>query len=57
MDVVHRLLGEWRGLRQGEAVYTAQGMRLAVTLFAEDRAALADALTEATRGEARLERQ
>ena len=57
MDAVHRLLDSWYGLRKGEAIYTAQGMTLAVTLFAEDRTSLANTLTETTRGEARLELQ
>ena len=54
MDAVHRLLDEWRGLRKGEAHYTAAGLQLEVTLFTEDVAALEDALTEVTRGAARL---
>ena len=54
MDVVHRLLDDWRGLRKGEAGYTAQGLRLEITLFAEDGERLARALTEATRGQVTL---
>ena len=52
MDAVHRLLGAWAGLRKGEAAYSAAGLELNVTLYADDETFLADALTEATRGEA-----
>ncbi len=51
LDTVHRLLDAWRGLRKGEPEYTAQGLRLAVTLFAEDEERLARTLTEVTRGQ------
>ena len=54
MDVVHRLLDDWRGLRKGEAGYTTQGLCLAVTFFAEDEERLRGALTEVTRGQAAL---
>jgi len=54
LDAVHRLLDAWAGLRKGEPDYTAEGLRLPVTLFADDEAPLAAALTEATRGEATL---
>lgn len=54
MDAVHRLLDDWQGLVKGEAGYTAAGLELPVTLFATDEGPLADALTEATRGEATL---
>lgn len=54
MDAVHRLLDAWRGLRKGEADYTAQGLRLTVTLFCEDKVRLEDELREVTRGSARL---
>ena len=54
MDAVHRLLNEWRGLRKGEADYTAQGLRLAVTFFAEDEKRLERELTEVTRGQVAL---
>ena len=52
MDAVHRLLDAWTGLRKGEAEYSAAGLELNVTLYAADETSLADALTEATRGEA-----
>ena len=52
MDAVHRLLDAWAGLRKGEAAYSAAGLELNVTLYADDETFLADALTEATRGEA-----
>lgn len=55
MDAVHRTLDDWRGLRKGEAEYTAQGLRLAVTFFAEDEERLRGALTEVTRGQAVLD--
>ncbi len=51
MDAVHRLLDEWRGLRKGEAGYSAEGLRLEVTLFAENKERLERALTEVTRGQ------
>lgn len=51
MDVVHRLLDNWRGLRKGKADYTVRGLRLEVTLFAEDKERLERALTEVTRGQ------
>lgn len=54
MDAVHRTLDAWAGLHKGEAVYTAAGLELSVTLPADDETPLADALTEATRGEALL---
>lgn len=54
MDAVHRLLDEWPGLKKGEAEYSASGLELPVTLFADDEQTLADALTQATRGEAVL---
>ena len=50
LDAVHRLLAGWIGLRKGEPDYTAEGLRLPVTFFADDEAPLADALTEVTRG-------
>lgn len=52
MDAVHRLLAGWPGLHKGEAEYTAAGLELNVTFYAADEMFLADALTEATRGEA-----
>ena len=52
MDAVHRLLDAWAGLRKGEAAYSAAGLELNVTLYADDETFLADALTEATWGEA-----
>lgn len=52
MDAVHRLLDSWAGLHKGEAEYSAAGLELSVTLYAADETFLADALTEATRGEA-----
>ena len=52
MDAVHRLLDGWAGLHKGEAAYSAAGLELNVTLYADDETFLADALTEATRGEA-----
>ena len=55
-DAVYRLLGVWAGVHKGEAAYTAAGLELAVTLFADDEKPLADALTEATRGGAVLKR-
>jgi uncharacterized YigZ family protein len=54
LDAVHRLLDGWTGLRKGEADYTAEGLRLPVTLFAADETPLSVALSEATRGEATL---
>lgn len=54
LDAVHRLLDGWAGLRKGEPGYTEGGLRLPVTFFAEDERALADALSEVTRGEATL---
>jgi len=54
LDAVHRLLDGWAGLRKGEADYTEGGLRLPVTLFADDEGALADALSEVTRGDATL---
>ena len=54
LDAVHRLLDGWAGLRKGDADYTAEGVRLPVTLFADDEAPLSAALTEATRGEGTL---
>lgn len=54
LDAVHRLLDGWTGLRKGEADYTAEGLRLSVTLFAADETPLGVALREATRGEATL---
>lgn len=54
LDAVHRLLDGWVGLRKGDADYTAEGVRLPVTLFADDEAPLSAALTEATRGEGAL---
>ena len=54
LDAVHRLLDGWAGLRKGDADYTAEGVRLPVTLFADDEAPLSAALTEATRGEGAL---
>ena len=52
MDAVHLLLDAWAGLRKGEAAYSAAGLELNVTLYADDETFLADALTEATWGEA-----
>ena len=52
MDPVHRLLDAWPGLHKGGAAYSAAGLELSVTLPADDEPFLADALTEATRGEA-----
>jgi uncharacterized YigZ family protein len=54
LDAVHRLLGGWPGLIKGEPGYTAVGLELRVTLFAEDERALRAALTEVTKGAARL---
>ena len=54
VDTIHRLLDAWVGLRKGEAVYTGAGLELSVILFADDETPLADALTQATRGEALL---
>ena len=54
LDAVHRLLDGWPGLRKGEADYTAEGLSLPVTFFADDETALGDALTETTRGAAAL---
>ncbi len=54
LDAVHRLLDGWPGLRKGEAGYTAQGLSLPVTFFADDETALSGALTETTRGAAAL---
>ncbi len=54
LDAVHRLLDGWAGLHKGEAEYTAEGLQLAVTLFAADERALAEALREVTRGAASL---
>ncbi len=54
LDAVHRLLDGWTGLRKGDADYTAEGLRLPVTFFADDDARLSVALSEATRGEAML---
>ena len=45
-------LDGWAGLHKGEAAYSAAGLELSVTLYADDETPLADALTEATRGEA-----
>ena len=50
LDAVHRLLDGWVGLRKGEPDYTAEGVRLPVTLFADDETPLSDALREVTRG-------
>ncbi len=50
LDAVHRLLDGWAGLRKGEPDYTAEGVRLPVTFFADDEVSLADALREVTRG-------
>ena len=50
LDAVHRLLDGWAGLRKGEPDYTAEGLRLPVTFFADDEAPLSDALREVTRG-------
>ncbi len=57
LDAVHRLLDGWVGLRKGEPDYTAEGLRLSVTLFADDEAPLSDALNEVTRGAASLNRR
>ncbi len=54
LDAVHRLLDGWTGLHKGEAEYTADGLLLGVTFFADDEAPLTDALTEVTRGAATL---
>lgn len=54
LDAVHRLLDGWPGLSKGEPDYTAAGLELPVTLFAEDEGALREALTQATRGAAGL---
>ncbi len=54
LGAVHRLLDGWAGLLKGNANYTAEGVRLPVTLFADDEAPLSAALTEATRGEGTL---
>ncbi|ADI14765.1 IMPACT family protein [Truepera radiovictrix] len=54
LDAVHRLLNDWPGLVKGEPAYTAAGLKLRVTLFAEDEGALREALTQVTRGAARL---
>lgn len=54
LDAVHRLLDGWTGLGKGEPDYTAEGLRLSVTLFAADETPLGVALSEATRGEATL---
>lgn len=54
LDAVHRMLAGWAGLHKGEAAYTAAGLRLPVTFFADDEAALTDALSETTRGTATL---
>lgn len=54
MDAVHRLLDDWPGLVKGEPAYSASGLELPVTFFADDDMSLADALTQATRGEASL---
>ena len=54
LDAVHRLLDGWPGLEKGEADYTADGLRLTITLFADDETTLTDALTETTRGAAAL---
>ena len=54
LDPVHRLLDGWPGLRKGEAGYTADGLSLPVTFFADDETALLDALAETTRGAATL---
>lgn len=50
LDAVHRLLDGWTGLRKGEPDYTAEGVRLPVTFFANDETLLIDTLTEVTRG-------
>ena len=52
MDAVYRLLDGWAGLHKGEAEYSASGLELNITLYADDELSLAAALTEATRGEA-----
>ena len=55
LDAVHRLLDAWAGLRKGEPDYTAEGLRLPVTFFADDESPLTDALTEVTRGTGSLD--
>jgi uncharacterized YigZ family protein len=51
MDSVHRFADGLKGLKREEPQYTESGMKLAISLFAEDEVTFKKQLTELTRGQ------
>ncbi len=54
VDVAHRLLDGWPELRKGEPAYGPSGVRIPVTVRADRAEALAEAVADATAGDAEL---